>query len=771
MITVFTPSFADESNTNAQNLTVKEIVARLDPSRYRVIMLGAGTADERIAKRANTEILRWRNHWNTARILTQLLARSPDVYFFPREGPLDAAFLTARTRLRLRTALVTYVVSGGLETEPQDGRPVLRRAIRECDSIAGNSRHMTEIIRKIGGTNVQGKNVHTVYDGIDRRYYYSNSGSQIALRPKRVLFAGSFRKYKRADLVVEQAARFPEWESRLAGKGEEEAACRKQAQNANCRNVQFLGHLNAAQLGEEFRQAQIFFFPSEVEGHPQVLGQAAACGLPCIGRSSYQPDYVIDGVTGLLAGSDAELSAALGRLIQDAALRNRMSAAAIRHSEKFNWDEIAAQWAAIMEEAIVHRQMFNRRRSTPPPHIVAESVPIKDSRAGSHHLPDRKRRVLILSEIISPYRIPVFNALAQHEAVDLHVVFLSETDAGLRQWRVYRDEIHFSYEVLPSHRLRAGKRSMLLNWGLRSRLAEFAPEILICGGYNYVASWEAQSWARRHDARFILWSESNAHDARSKLAWLQSMKDYFLSRCDRFVVPGKASCEYLQSLGSAPELITVAPNAVNNRWFAAQAESVRAGAAEFRERYHLPQRFILFVGRLVPEKGVFDLLDAYGRLGDDRRRDVGLVFAGDGASRPELERKARRISPGEVYFPGFLHREDLAGFYAFADALILPTHSDPWGLVVNEAMACGLPVIATVVAGCSADLVEDEWNGYVVPPNDPERLKLAIERILESSALRQQMGARSAERIRSYSPEACAAALATAALVAERCAQ
>jgi glycosyltransferase involved in cell wall biosynthesis len=148
-----------------------------------------------------------------------------------------------------------------------------------------------------------------------------------------------------------------------------------------------------------------------------------------------------------------------------------------------------------------------------------------------------------------------------------------------------------------------------------------------------------------------------------------------------------------------------------------------------------------------------------------------LVFAGDGASRPELERKARRISPGEVYFPGFLHREDLAGFYAFADALILPTHSDPWGLVVNEAMACGLPVIATVVAGCSADLVEDEWNGYVVPPNDPERLKLAIERILESSALRQQMGARSAERIRSYSPEACAAALATAALVAERCAQ
>jgi glycosyltransferase involved in cell wall biosynthesis len=236
----------------------------------------------------------------------------------------------------------------------------LRRATRECDSIAGNSLYMTEIVRRIAGRNVHTDPVHTVYDGIDRRFYYPGREPQIALRPRRVVFAGSFRKYKRADSVIEQAARFPEWEFRLAGTGEEEPACRKQAQNR--RNIQFLGHLNAIQLGEEFRQAQIFFFPSEVEGHPQVLGQAAACGLPCIARSSYHPDYVVDGVTGLLAGSDAELSAALSRLIQDAQLRSRMSAAAISHSEKFDWDEIAAQWAAIMEEAMIHRQMATGRR-------------------------------------------------------------------------------------------------------------------------------------------------------------------------------------------------------------------------------------------------------------------------------------------------------------------------------------------------------------------------------------------------------------------------
>ena len=338
---------------------MKEIVARLDPSRYRVIMLGAGSPDQRIAQRENTEVLRWKKHANTARVLVQLVARAPDVYFFPREGPLDATFMALRARFRLRSALVTYVVSGGLLEEQEKTRPILWRAIRECDAIAGNSRRMAETVRKLGG-----KDVHTVYDGIDRRYYYPCSEGVTASRGMRVLFAGSFRAYKRVDLVVRQAAKFPQWEFRLAGTGEEENACRKLAQSMNCANVQFLGHLTAAQLGEEMRRAELFFFPSEMEGHPQVLGQAAACGLPCIARRSYDPDYVVDRVTGVLAASDDELGLALERLIEDPELRRQMSEAAIRHAAKFEWDNVTEQWAAIMEEAIVYRENHRRKRSS-----------------------------------------------------------------------------------------------------------------------------------------------------------------------------------------------------------------------------------------------------------------------------------------------------------------------------------------------------------------------------------------------------------------------
>lgn len=413
--------------------------------------------------------------------------------------------------------------------------------------------------------------------------------------------------------------------------------------------------------------------------------------------------------------------------------------------------------------------MFNAR--TTGANDLPEAVPIEYDGTGSCRMPDRRRRVLILSEIISPYRIPVFNALARHDGVDLRVVFLAETDAGLRQWPVYKDEICFPYEVLPSWRFRVGKHNLLLNWGLRSCLKKFAPEVVICGGYNYFASWEALRWARRHSVEFVLWSESNSHDDRRGFAWVELMKAHFLARCDRFVVPGKASLAYLQSLGSVPEDITVAPNAVDNGWFVARADSVRARAQEFREKLGLPPWFFLFVGRLVPEKGVFDLLDAYGRLGDDIRAQTGLVFAGNGVSKAELEQRAERIGTGRICFPGFVDREDLAGFYALAEALILPTHSDPWGLVVNEAMACGLPIIVTNVAGCSADLVEDGWNGYIVPSGNPERLKVALDSLILNPELTRQMSVRSIERIRNYSPEACAAGLASAALSAGRLGQ
>ena len=364
-------------------------------------------------------------------------------------------------------------------------------------------------------------------------------------------------------------------------------------------------------------------------------------------------------------------------------------------------------------------------------------------------------RLVVLTEIIAPYRIPVFNALASEPGVDLHVIFLAETDPGLRQWAVYTDEIRFSYEVLSSRRLRLGGFHVLINSGVNRALRKSLPDAIVCGGYNYPAFWDAVMWAGRRRVPVALWTESHAHDRRRNRRLVEAAKRNYLGRCDAFLVPGTASREYLRAYGVADELIFTAPDAVDNEFFSRTSAAVRADAAAGHRPAGLPARYFLFVGRLVPEKGVFDLLEAYGTLTQELRNEIGLVFVGDGIARAKIMARATSMS-SSIQVAGFAQREQLAQYYALAEALVFPTHTDPWGLVVNEAMACGLPVIASSVAGCTPDLVKDGWNGRVIRPGDVRTLAAAMENLADEDA-RRQMGQNSYHRIQAYTPEACAA--------------
>ena len=350
MITIFTPSFADEADTNAQNLSVKEIVARLDPARIAVTQLHEGAIDPRVLSRPNTRFLRWRRHGNTVRGIVDILRKVPDIYFFPREGPLDAAFLRLRRHLRLKTALISYVVSGGLDAGPYAQARVDH--IRQADAVFANNVYLAQLLQEKMGIISSG----TIYDGVDRRYYYPPQSPRAARQELTVLCAGSLRPKKRVPLVVQQAAQFPEARFRIAGTGEEEELCKNLAVKLGCRNIEFLGHVSQSRVGEEMRRADIFFFPSNVEGHPQVLVQAAASGLPIVAMRTYRPDYVVDGVTGCLVDADSELSVKLGELIHQPELRLEMGKAAAAHSEKFDWDIIARQWQEAFEQVVAKRR-------------------------------------------------------------------------------------------------------------------------------------------------------------------------------------------------------------------------------------------------------------------------------------------------------------------------------------------------------------------------------------------------------------------------------
>ena len=347
MIHIFTPSFADENDTNAQNLTVKEIVARLDSHEFRITMLAEDRPDARIAQRPNTRLLGWRKRGNTARTIAALLREPPDIYFFPREGPLDAVFLALQPYLFRHTVLVTYFVSGGLYN-PDPVAPGKMRNIARAAVVVGNNAYLSELAAKRFQVPVT-----TIHDGADPRFFFP---AGLTIDPPVVLFAGSLRPYKRAAFMVQLAASRPHVRFRLAGTGEDEAMCRKIIAERSMTNVEFLGHLSPGELGEEMRRSSILFHPSILEGHPQVFIQAAACGLPVVALDLYHPDAVVNGETGFLAVDDADLESCLDRLLADSGLRRTMSEKSLAHAKSFSWDDAASRWRTCFLDAMAKRK-------------------------------------------------------------------------------------------------------------------------------------------------------------------------------------------------------------------------------------------------------------------------------------------------------------------------------------------------------------------------------------------------------------------------------
>src|ERR1043166_9951100 len=165
MIEIFTPSYADEAITNAQTLTVKEIVSRLDSNRFKVTMLHMEEIDSRIAARPNTHCLQWKPHGNTIRLLKHYLFSETDLYFYPHEGPLDRAVFATRRFLKKRTGVITHIVSGGLDSE--NVRDSLVNSIREADAVFGNNRYVSQLIEQRFAIRAE-----TIHNGIDRRYFF-----------------------------------------------------------------------------------------------------------------------------------------------------------------------------------------------------------------------------------------------------------------------------------------------------------------------------------------------------------------------------------------------------------------------------------------------------------------------------------------------------------------------------------------------------------------------------------------------------------------------
>jgi glycosyltransferase involved in cell wall biosynthesis len=348
-------------------------------------------------------------------------------------------------------------------------------------------------------------------------------------------------------------------------------------------------------------------------------------------------------------------------------------------------------------------------------------------------------KLALLTEIPAPYRVRLFAALA--ERVDLLVLFLAGTDPR----RPYYDvgTLPFPHVVLEGRQVQRGPRWIVVNRGVLSELRRFRPDAIAVGGWNQPAFWQALAYSRARRIPLLLWVESTARDARSDAAPLRLARRAMIAGASGYFVPGSASADYVRSFGVRGELIEHAPNAVDASAFAAAAAD-RAGRAECT---------FLYVGRLDLEKGLDVLLRAF------REVPGRLVLVGTGSEEAALH----ALADGRVRFAGALSQRDVPAAYAEADVFVLPSRSEPWGMVLNEAAAAGLPLVATEEVGAARDLVADGENGFRVRSGDERALARALRRLAEDEQFRLRAGARSRELVARFTPEAWADGVAALA--------
>lgn len=281
--------------------------------------------------------------------------------------------------------------------------------------------------------------------------------------------------------------------------------------------------------------------------------------------------------------------------------------------------------------------------------------------------------------------------------------------------------------------------------------------------YSPAGSFALFAAAKAAGLRTVMMNESHAGTERAS-GWKRFLKRQIVTRFDSALVGGAPQKRHFVALGLPEKKIFTGYDAVDNAYFATEARKAREQDAELRTRYGLPARYLLNLGRMVGKKNLPLLIRAYAvARKDPGLRDLHLVLVGSGGEEPGLRALAREaglavvdhslaapaqsaaLENGAVHFYGFRQINENPVFYALAEGFVLPSLYEEWGLVVNEAMACGLPVIVSQTAGCAEDLVENGKNGFLFDPTSEESLVEKVRLLFQDAERRAAMSRRSQE--------------------------
>lgn len=361
-------------------------------------------------------------------------------------------------------------------------------------------------------------------------------------------------------------------------------------------------------------------------------------------------------------------------------------------------------------------------------------------------------RLLILTSQVSPYHNARYVGATLHFD-DVHV--LSTINAG-----AFPEFIASSLGHYTLHRLFEGRDAYMAaaaSGDLVSRVKEtietIEPDAIAAAGWTTPESLTALAHGRRKHIPMVVMSESQADDVPRSFP-REFLKRRVVTQFDAALVGGPTHADYAEILGIPQARIHLGYNAVDNAYFSAGAKTARTDAEEIRARYDLPTRYVLASSRFISKKNLPKLIHAYAKARKSVAAAPDLVILGDGPERAAIENAiAECRAEGHVHLPGFRGYAKLPTFYGLSEGFVHVSTSEQWGLVINEAMASGVPVVASDRCGATRTIVEHGVNGLVTA-TDVASIASALQSLFSLSPVqREAMGRAAASAISNWGPD------------------
>ena len=374
---------------------------------------------------------------------------------------------------------------------------------------------------------------------------------------------------------------------------------------------------------------------------------------------------------------------------------------------------------------------------------------------------ERPLKVGVLVSHPIQYFVPVYRELAKDADIELRVMYRTRMGVDAYHDPGFGQSVKWDIPLLDGYQSEFLSDKTSLNGfeiGIFSALCCNRFDVVIVHGYSNLSNLFAIVIARIMGTQVIVRGDTRLQP-RHKNAPLRKriFKRALFKLFDGFLTIGSLNRAYYMAFGAPKERIFFAPFCVNNSVFSLDQNEHQKTRLKFRDDWNLPTdcTAILFASKFTKQKRPADLIEAFSTILETNKNSY-LVMAGAGPEEGNLRCMADALCPGRARFVGFKNQSELPSLYAASDIFVLPSSEESWGLVVNEVMAAGLPVIVSDEVGAAPDLVNEKHTGIIYPCGDVDALAKALERLIGSENERLLMGVNAHQLIREWDVNACA---------------